>query len=130
MEEERRLKREREELEERRAMWEDSARFAAYFTWGGSLVLLAFILGSAAMTGADHRAKAREAAAQGKSLDAHYAHLLVHGILHLSGHDHEADADAVRMDAVPALGAHTESILRELGLGDSEVRALREAQAI
>ncbi len=52
---------EREELEERRAMWEDSARFAAYFTWGGSLVLLVFILGSAAMTGADHRAKAREA---------------------------------------------------------------------
>ncbi len=52
---------EREELEERRALWEDSARFAAYFTWGGSLVLLAFILGSAAMTGADHRAKAREA---------------------------------------------------------------------
>ncbi len=52
---------EREELEERRAMWEDSARFAAYFTWGSSLLLLVFILGVAAMTAADHRTKAREA---------------------------------------------------------------------
>ncbi|WP_442866863.1 response regulator [Acidovorax sp. NCPPB 4044] len=52
---------EREELEERRRMWDDAASFGAYFTWGGALVLLAFILASAAMTGADHRAKAREA---------------------------------------------------------------------
>lgn len=35
---------------------------------------------------------AREAAAQGKSLEAHYAHLIVHGILHLQGYDHELGA--------------------------------------
>ncbi len=40
----------------------------------------------------------REARAQGKSLEAHYAHLLVHGLLHLAGHDHESGADAVRME--------------------------------
>ncbi len=32
---------------------------------------------------------AREARAQGKALDAHYAHLMVHGLLHLQGYDHE-----------------------------------------
>ena len=30
--------------------------------------------------------------AQGKTLDAHYAHLVVHGVLHLQGYDHEHDA--------------------------------------
>ena len=30
----------------------------------------------------------REAAEQGKTLEAHYAHLVVHGILHLQGYDH------------------------------------------
>ena len=33
---------------------------------------------------------AREAAEQNKSLIAHYAHLIVHGLLHLQGYDHEA----------------------------------------
>ncbi|WCM94127.1 response regulator [Acidovorax sp. NCPPB 2350] len=51
---------EREELEDRRRAWDDAALFGAYFTWGGSLVLLLLILGAAAMTGADHRARARE----------------------------------------------------------------------
>ncbi|MES5951995.1 rRNA maturation RNase YbeY, partial [Cutibacterium acnes] len=43
---------------------------------------------------------AREAAEQGKSLQAHYAHLLVHGTLHAQGWDHEtSDADAEAMEA-------------------------------
>ena len=42
---------------------------------------------------------AREAREQGKSLTAHYAHLTVHGVLHLQGYDHENDADATRMEA-------------------------------
>jgi probable rRNA maturation factor len=41
---------------------------------------------------------AREARAQGKALDAHHAHLLVHGLLHLQGHDHVRDAAAERME--------------------------------
>ena len=41
---------------------------------------------------------AREAKEQGKPLAAHYAHLLVHGCLHLMGLDHERDADAARME--------------------------------
>jgi probable rRNA maturation factor len=41
----------------------------------------------------------REAAAQGKSLTAHCAHLVVHGMLHLQGADHEAPAEAARMEA-------------------------------
>jgi probable rRNA maturation factor len=41
----------------------------------------------------------REARAQGKSLRAHYAHLVVHGCLHLRGYDHEKKRDAARMEA-------------------------------
>jgi probable rRNA maturation factor len=41
---------------------------------------------------------AREAAEQGKPVAAHWAHLVVHGLLHLQGHDHEHDGDARRME--------------------------------
>ena len=54
----------------------------------------------------------REAAEQGKPLAAHYAHLVVHGMLHLQGFDHEADADAELMEA------RERAILAELGYDD------------
>jgi probable rRNA maturation factor len=41
---------------------------------------------------------AREAAEQGKPVRDHYAHLTVHGVLHLLGHDHETPAQAERME--------------------------------
>jgi probable rRNA maturation factor len=41
----------------------------------------------------------REAREQGKSLAAHYAHLVVHGVLHLRGYQHEKKQDAARMEA-------------------------------
>ena len=43
---------------------------------------------------------AREAAEQNKSSEAHWAHMLVHGVLHLLGHDHLTDEDAERMEAL------------------------------
>jgi len=43
---------------------------------------------------------AREAAEQGKPLRNHYAHLTIHGVLHLLGYDHATDADAARMEAL------------------------------
>jgi len=42
---------------------------------------------------------AREARRQGTHREAHYAHLTVHGMLHLQGYDHERGADAARMEA-------------------------------
>jgi probable rRNA maturation factor len=42
----------------------------------------------------------REAHEQGKSLTAHWAHMVVHGTLHLLGYDHECDADAEEMEAL------------------------------
>lgn len=42
---------------------------------------------------------AREAREQGKSLQAHWAHMVVHGVLHLLGYDHEHDSDAAVMEA-------------------------------
>jgi probable rRNA maturation factor len=41
----------------------------------------------------------REAKEQGKTIEAHYAHLLVHGALHAQGFDHERAADATEMEA-------------------------------
>jgi probable rRNA maturation factor len=40
-----------------------------------------------------------EAAAQGKSLEDHWAHMIVHGTLHLLGFDHEDDDDAAEMES-------------------------------
>lgn len=45
-----------------------------------------------------HPVIAREAREQGKTIAAHYAHLVVHGILHLRGHDHLKSKDAARME--------------------------------
>ena len=56
---------------------------------------------------------AREAAEQNKSLEEHYAHLLVHGALHAQGWDHEtSDADAQEMEA------YETEILTGLGFTD------------
>ena len=41
----------------------------------------------------------REAAEQGKSKRAHFAHMVVHGVLHLLGHDHRREAQAQRMES-------------------------------
>ncbi len=38
------------------------------------------------------------ATAQGKSVAAHYAHLVVHGVLHLRGYDHAEKAQAAKME--------------------------------
>ena len=44
---------------------------------------------------------AREAREQGKTLEEHYAHLLVHGTLHAQGYEHETDEDdALEMEAL------------------------------
>ena len=46
----------------------------------------------------------REAREQGKTLEAHYAHLLVHGALHAQGYDHETnERDALEMEALEVL---------------------------
>jgi len=41
-----------------------------------------------------------EALQQGKPVDAHWAHLVVHGMLHLQGYDHQVEAQATRMEAL------------------------------
>jgi len=43
---------------------------------------------------------AREADEQGKNLGAHWSHMLVHGMLHLLGYDHETDTQAATMEAI------------------------------
>jgi probable rRNA maturation factor len=47
-----------------------------------------------------YRTVAREAAAQGKQVGDHLVHLVVHGILHLLGYDHERSAAARRMETL------------------------------
>ena len=55
---------------------------------------------------------AREARAQRKPLEAHYAHLTVHGILHLQGYRHDSETRAAEMEAREA------RILKRLGFPD------------
>jgi probable rRNA maturation factor len=59
-----------------------------------------------------HPVIAREAGEQGKRLRDHYAHLVVHGMLHLRGHDHRRAAEAARMERAEI------RILRRLGVDD------------
>lgn len=54
----------------------------------------------------------REAEEGDRPLVHHFRHLIVHGVLHLLGHDHEADRDAVRMEN------RERRILREFGVPD------------
>jgi probable rRNA maturation factor len=60
-----------------------------------------------------------ESVAQGKSIPDHWAHMLVHGALHLLGHDHQSDSEANAMEALETriLGAH--------GIGDPYKAAVK-----
>lgn len=51
----------------------------------------------------------REALEQGKTLSAHWAHMVVHGVLHLLDYDHLTEPDAVRMEGLER------AVLGELG---------------
>ncbi len=55
---------------------------------------------------------AAEALAQNKPLEAHYAHLTVHGVLHLHGYDHEIEAQAELMESLET------AIVCKLGYAD------------
>jgi len=55
---------------------------------------------------------ARESAEQGITLDSHFAHLTIHGMLHLQGYDHETDTEAVIMESIETF------IMRRLGYPD------------
>ena len=60
-----------------------------------------------------HETCAREAAEKGVSLEHHAAHLIVHGLLHLAGHDHvDSDAEAEEMEALET------AILAKMGIAD------------
>jgi probable rRNA maturation factor len=54
----------------------------------------------------------REAAAEGLTIEAHVAHLILHGFLHLLGYDHEDEADATTMERLET------AILGGLGISD------------
>jgi probable rRNA maturation factor len=58
---------------------------------------------------------AREAEEQGKPLDHHWSHMLVHGTLHLLGHDHTSDREAEVMEALER------RVLASLGIADPYV---------
>jgi len=59
-----------------------------------------------------HETLLREARAQGKSLGDHLSHLVVHGVLHLLGYDHDTDKNANQMEACEI------QILKNLGIAD------------
>ena len=64
----------------------------------------------------------REAREQGKTLRAHLAHLVVHGVLHAMGYDHEQDTHARRMQALEI------AVLARLRIGDPYPAMARAAE--
>ncbi len=60
---------------------------------------------------------AREAKAQNKPVDAHFAHMVVHGILHLKGMDHDTEAQAREMERAEV------EVLRSFGIPDPYICA-------
>jgi probable rRNA maturation factor len=64
---------------------------------------------------------AREAAAQGKTIRDHLLHLVVHGVLHLLGHDHQRSAEAARMESIET------ELLAGLGIADPYVLERKRA---
>ena len=60
---------------------------------------------------------AREARAQNKPVDAHFAHMVVHGILHLKGMDHDTEAQAREMERAEV------EVLRSFGIPDPYICA-------
>jgi probable rRNA maturation factor len=71
--------------------------------------VLSFAYGAAGDIVLCHPVIAREAREQGKGVRAHYAHLVVHGALHLRGYRHHDNASARRMEAMEI------RVLRRLG---------------
>ena len=66
-----------------------------------------------------------EAAEQSKPLEAHYAHLVVHAMLHLQGYDHETDEEAHAMET------RESALVMQLGYPDpyTPVAAMPDATA-
>ena len=64
---------------------------------------------------------AREAKAQNKSVDAHFAHMVVHGVLHLKCMDHDTEAQAREMERAEV------EILRSFGIPDPYICAMVDA---
>lgn len=54
----------------------------------------------------------REAKEQGKLILAHYAHMIIHGMLHLQGYDHQDEMEACEMEAIET------GLMQQLGFAD------------
>lgn len=54
----------------------------------------------------------KEAVEQAKDVESHFAHMVIHGMLHLQGYDHEVEGDALAMEAVET------HIMKRLGYTD------------
>ena len=79
--------------------------FPAEFPPGLDIPLLGDIVICAPLVG-------EEAEAQHKSRQAHWAHLVIHGVLHLLGHDHQDEQEAAEMEAMEV------ELLASLGYGN------------
>jgi probable rRNA maturation factor len=77
--------------------------------------VLTFVYGESPRSGdivLCHPVLSRAARERGIALDAHYAHLVVHGMLHLRGYDHERARDASRMERMET------RLLAKVGFGN------------
>jgi probable rRNA maturation factor len=81
----------------------------SFATAGSTLPGMSHVLGDVIL---GFETVSRESAEYGRPLNHHVQHLVVHGCLHLLGYDHEAERDAIRMEALET------RILAGLGVPD------------
>lgn len=94
------------------ARWRGKASPTNVLSWPATspkLLALSPMIGDIAIA---YETSAAEAAAEGKSFEDHVTHLLVHGVLHLLGFDHEEEADAEAMEGLER------AVLATLGVAD------------
>ena len=77
--------------------------------WRAGAAGLPIVLGDVVLA---RETVAAEAAAQGKSMADHTRHLIVHGVLHLLGHEHQRPSQAAKMESVEI------GVLAELGIAN------------
>ena len=85
-----------EEMQALNRDWRGKDRATDVLSFPGDAMAPGF-LGDIAL---GHGVCVRDAHALGRDLSAHLAHLLVHGLLHLYGHDHIEDTEAAEMQAL------------------------------
>jgi probable rRNA maturation factor len=98
-----------EKIRELNARWRQIDKATNVLSFPNGNLATNLLLGDIAVA---YETVEREALSEKKSFEDHYAHMVVHGFLHILGFDHETEVDATRMEA------HERTILKQMNIED------------